>query len=169
MYFLLIFAVIGAVLFIIMTYDDYMPIIMRIVFALLMGFMGAIMGGLIGILVASMLPMELYDKVSYLNVETLQDNNSVKGDFFLGCGQVEGKMKYVFYVEKNGFYEMQQLDYDVVKIKYTDSIPTVKVIEKYPTESAINKWGFDWDAFDKRYIIQVPKGTIKNNYNLDAQ
>jgi len=27
----------------------------------------------------------------------------------------------------------------------------------------------DMDCFDKTYIIEVPKGTIKNNYNLDAQ
>ena len=113
--------------------------------------------------------MDTYDKNYSLNIETLQDNNSVSGNFFLGCGQIECKMKYVFYYEENGLYRMMQLDYNLVQIKYSDGKPKVNVTENYPSKTFINNFAIDLDAFDKTYIIEVPKGTIKNNYNLDAQ
>ena len=64
---------------------------------------------------------------------------------------------------------MMQLDYNLVQIKYSDSKPKVNVTENYPSDAFINNFAIDLDAFDKKYIIEVPKGTIKNNYNLDAQ
>lgn len=132
-------------------------------------FFGILFGGVLALIVGIMLPMDTYDKHYSLDIETLQDNNSVGGSFFLGCGQIEGKMKYVFYYEENGLYRMMQLDYNLVQIKYSDSKPKVNVTENYPSDAFINNFAIDLDAFDKTYIIEVPKGTIKNNYNLDAQ
>jgi len=132
-------------------------------------FIGILLGGALALIVAIILPMDTYDKHYSLNIETLQDNNSVSGNFFLGCGQIEGKMKYVFYYEENGLYRMMQLDYNLVQIKYSDGKPKVNVTENYPSGAFINKLAIDLDAFHKTYIIEVPKGTIKNNYNLDAQ
>jgi hypothetical protein len=43
------------------------------------------------------------------------------------------------------------------------------VSEKYATESFINYFAVDFDLGSKTYIIEVPCGTIKNNYNLDTQ
>ena len=130
---------------------------------------GAFVGVSMGFIVAWILPMDLYDKHYSLNIETLQDNNSVSGQFFLGSGQIDGKMKYVFYYEENGFYRMMQIDYNLVQIKYSDGIPKVNVTEVAPTDSFINNFAFDFLLHSKSYIIEVPKGTIKNNYNLDAQ
>lgn len=132
-------------------------------------FSGAFIGGLIGLILSIMLPMDTYNKQYSLSIETLQDNSSVSGNFFLGCGQIGGSMKYVFYYEKNGLYKMMQIDYELVQIKYSDSKPKVNVTEIYPTNSIINNFAFDFNCFNKTYIIEVPKGTIKNNYNLDAQ
>jgi len=130
---------------------------------------GVLLGGSIGLAVALTLPMNTYDKHYSLSIETLQDNNSISGNLFLGCGQIDGKMKYVFYCEENGLYRMMQLDYKKVQIKYTDGRPKVNVTENYPSDAIINKFAIDLDIFAKTYIIEVPKGTIKNNYNLDAQ
>jgi hypothetical protein len=116
-----------------------------------------------------MIPMDTYVKKSSVNIETLQDNNSVNGSFFLGCGQIEGKMKYVFYYEEKGLYKMCQINYNLVSIKYSEGKPKVNILEIYPTESFINNIAIDFNVFDKTFIIEVPKGTIKNNYNLDAQ
>ena len=131
--------------------------------------LGVIFGLLIGIAIAGILPMDTTYKHYSLKIEALQDNGSVSGSFFLGSGQVEGKMKYMFYYEENGFYRLMQVDYKLVRIKYSDNKPTVSVTENIPTKSWINYFAIDFDLFDKTYIIEVPKGTIKNNYNLDAQ
>jgi hypothetical protein len=163
---ILIGMVIGIVIAIYQTYNgwfnDFIAYIMS-------SFIGIMIGGLLASFVAIMLPMDTYDKHYSLNLEALQDNNSVSGNFFLGCGQIEGKMKYVFYYEENGLYRMMQLDHNLVQIKYSDGKPKVNVTENYPSDAFINNFAIDLDAFGKTYIIEVPKGTIKNNYNLDAQ
>ncbi len=132
------------------------------------GMVFEILALILGFFVALMLPMDVYNKHSSLNIEALQDNNSVDGKFLLGCGQIGGKMKYVFYYEENGFYKMGQLDYDLVRIKYTNDKPKVNIIHTYPSNSLINYFAYDTDILNKTYIIEVPRGTIKNNYNLDG-
>lgn len=163
---ILIAAIIGIALAI---YNEYQEGWGGLFGYIMMSIIGALFGGVIGFIIATALPMQTYDKHYSLSIETLQDNSSVSGNFFLGCGQIEGKMKYVFYYEEKGLYRMMQIDYNMVQIKYSDSKPKVNITENYPTESIINYFAFDTDLFDKTYIIEVPKGTIKNNYNLDAQ
>lgn len=163
---IIIAMIIGLIIAIYQTYNGWMNTILDyIVFSCV----GIFFGGIIGLIVAIALPMNTYDKHSSLNIATLQDGNSVSGKFFLGSGQIEGKMKYIFYYEENGMYRMMQLNYDVVQIKYSDEKPKVNITQNYPTKAFINNFAIDMDCFDKTYIIEVPKGTIKSNYNLDAQ
>jgi len=124
-------------------------------------FTGIMVGGLLGLILAIILPLDTYDKQYSLNIESLQDN-SVDGNFFLGTGNIGGKMKYTFYYEENKLYRMVQLDYDLVQIKYSDNRPKVNVTEKFPTESLINYFAWDFDCFSKTYIIEVPKNTNQN-------
>lgn len=139
-------------------------------FYIINSFIGAIFGLIIGIAIAFILPMDTYEKHYSINIVTLQDNNSTKGDFLLGCGNINGQMKYTFYYEENGLYAMKQLDHDLVKIKYSDGQPKVNVIEKkHPTNKWINAFALDLFLFDKTYVIEVPKGTIHTDYSLDAQ
>ena len=163
---ILIAAIIGIALAI---YNEYQESWGSFIDYVMMSMIGGLFGACIGFIIALTLPMQTYDKHYSLNIETLQDNSSLSGSFFLGCGQIEGKMKYVFYYEEKGLYRMIQLNYNLVQIKYSDTKPKVNITENYPTESIINYFAFDTDVFDKTYIIEVPKGTIKNNYNLDAQ
>lgn len=163
---ILIGVAIGIGIAIYQTYNGYMNDFSDYTFSVVIGIL---LGFIFSLFVAIMLPMDTYDKHYSLDIETLQDNNSVSGNFFLGCGQIEGKMKYVFYYEENGLYRMMQLDYNLVQIKYSDSKPKVNVTENYPSDAFINKFAIDLNVLDKTYIIEVPKGTIKNNYNLDAQ
>lgn len=132
-------------------------------------FVGFAMGLMIALPIAISLPMTTYEEPHVIKIENLQDNNSVKGNFFLGCGQINGTMKYVCYYEENGYYQMLQIDYDKAKIKYCDSIPKITILEIKATKDKINLFAIDLDLGEKTYIIEVPKGTIKNNYNLDAQ
>ena len=129
---------------------------------------GVAFGLFIGAPLAFMLPMKTYQKQTSLSIQTLQDNNTTKGSFFLGCGQIDGDMKYVFYYEENGLYRMMQLKANNVRIKYCDNTPNVNITEITPTKDLINYFALDSDIGDKTYIIEVPKGTIANNFTLDA-
>lgn len=163
---ILIGMVVGLLIAIYKTYNGWMD---GFVDYIVHSFIGVLLGLFIGLLVAIILPMTTEQKQYSSNIESLNDNNSINGSFFLGCGQIEGKMKYVFYYEEKGLYKMMQVDCEKASIKYTDSKPKATMIQKEPTKSMINEFAIDLDLYDKIYIIEVPKGTIKNNYNLDAQ
>ena len=163
---IIICAVIGIIIGIILaarsSWSDLFDFIMNIIF-------GVIIGAIIGLFIAFILPMKTYDAHGSCNIVALQDNSSVSGSFFLGSGQIDGKMKYVFYIEENGLYKMHQIDYNLVQIRYTDSIPKIHITEITKTDAFINHFAIDRNIGDQTYIIEVPKGTIKTNYNLDAQ
>lgn len=131
--------------------------------------LGAIIGILVGFLISLALPMQLYEKHYSYELESLQDGNTVHGSFFLGCGTIDGKMQYVWYWGENGIYEMKQIEAKLVRIKYTEGTAKVNITEISATDSWVNDWALDLDLHDKTYLIEVPKGTIKQNYSLDAQ
>ena len=136
---------------------------------ILVSFLAILIGGSIGIATALALPTKTEIVKTTYNLEVLQDNNSVEGSFFLGSGQIEGKMKYVFYYEKDGYYKLEQADYNEVKVKYSDEKPKAERFRQKDVKDAfINNFAIDCN-YHQEYIIYVPKGTIKQNYSLDAQ
>lgn len=139
------------------------------IWGILFGFIGLLLGCLFGILVAVIIPSEMTTVKTTYKLESIQDNRSVNGSFFLGSGNINGSMKYVFYYEENGFYKMEQVDYSKVKIKYVDSNHIAERFDEIQSKDAfINNFSLGF-TYCKGYIIYVPKGTIKNNYTLDAQ
>lgn len=136
------------------------------------GIMGGLVGILIGLVVALCLPSKMIEEKSTLKLVNMQDGSQTGGNFFLGCGNIESKMKYIFYYEQNSTtFAMEQIDYDKAQIKYTSDssayIETYIIVDD--SNYFWNNLSFDTDYGDCRYIIYVPEGTIKNNYNLDAQ
>jgi hypothetical protein len=128
-----------------------------------------LIGGIIGTAIAFALPAKTEIVKTTYNLEALQDNNSVKGSFFLGSGQIDGKMKYVFYYENDGYYKLEQADYKEVKVKHSDEKPKAERFNRKNVKDAfINNFAIDCNCYQE-YIIYVPKGTIKQNYTLDAQ
>jgi len=165
---IIICGIIGFIIAIVSIFDgfDYIEYIFSYFFT---GIFGTLIGGLVGLLIALALPAKTEIVKTIYNLESLQDNNSVKGSFFLGCGQIEGKMKYVFYYERDGFYKLEQADYEKVKVKYSDEKPKVERFnQKNVKDAFINNFAIDLNCYQE-YIIYVPKGTIKQNYTLDAQ
>ena len=143
-------------------YSDFEDYILTSILAILIG-------GIIGTALAFVLPAKTEIVKTTYNLEALQDNNSVKGSFFLGSGQIEGKMKYVFYYERDGFYKLEQADYSKVKVKYSNEKPKAERFNRKNVKDAfINNFAIDCNCYQE-YIIYVPKGTIKQNYSLDAQ
>ncbi len=136
-----------------------------------MGIFAAIGGGMVAIIIAFALPVTYITTKWSEKLESLQDNNSVNGSFFLGYGQVNGSMKYVYYVQNNdSTYQMWQADYYKSSIKYSPNAPQINITSKNEKDCTWNNFAFDFfDESNQTYIFEVPKGTIKNNFNLDSQ
>lgn len=126
----------------------------------------------IGLIVAGALPSEertVVRRTYYL--QSIQDNSNTEGTFFLGCGSVDEEMKYTFYYKTNKGFKIKQIPCKEATIIH-------KEVNKKPrAELVINKRKDDNTIMDyfsividrPNYNIYVPKGTIKNNYNLDAK
>lgn len=132
---------------------------------------GAIVGIAISFGVTALIPGEYETKTETWNLEALQDNGGgVSGSFFLGSGTIDSKMMYVFYYEVGeNQYKMGQVEYDDATVKYVaDSVtPTVIQYRKEPTDAFINNFTVNYSS--PWYDINIPKGTIKSGYVLDAQ
>lgn len=137
---------------------------------LLMSFIGFITGGLVGLVIAFALPMTYVTDKWDVDLVSLQDNNGIHGSFFLGSGQINNRMQYVFYYKiSDSTYKMAQHDFDDCTIKYTEAIPKEFITWHHPNNSTQNKFAIDITGSWSTYLFQVPKGSIKNNYQLDAQ
>lgn len=167
---IIILAIIGAIIGVIASYDgsDYLE---EIFLYLSSAILGALIGGIFGFLIALAIPSKTETVIDTYYLEALQDNNSVSGSFFLGSGYINGEMKYVFYYETDGGYKIKQLSYDNALIKYTNETPKVETYREVQTDAFINKFSVYMGGCgcNNKNIIYVPKGTIKQNYNLDAQ
>jgi hypothetical protein len=170
MYSVLLFTIIGALLAFRLVWinrdrsywgweDYFIPMVL-----------GVIAGAFIGCIIGLCMPSKTEVKYSKTNIVCLQDESGLSGRFFLGSGNIEGRMRYVFYSDNgDSTYRMQQLDYDIVSIKYTSQQPAV--IKRYVTltEDFINHFTIHSLNHLTRFTIEVPKGTINANYNLDAK
>lgn len=161
--------IITAIALFIAIYQEYNSYYSDFEDYILVSITAILIGVIIGTAVAFALPAKTEIVKTTYNLEALQDNNSVKGSFFLGSGQIDGKMKYVFYYENEGYYKLEQADYNKVKVKYSDENPKAERFNRKNVKDAfINNFAIDYNCYQE-YIIYVPKGTIKQNYSLDAQ
>lgn len=146
--------------------DDFVEGCFRL-FCSILG--GAVLGFLIGLAI----PSRMIEEKSTFKLMNLQDGSQVSGHFFLGSGIVEGKMNYAFYYAvDDSTSAMSQIPYDVAKIRYTNDSTTAYIVLYCSVNDKnyfLNHFSVDTDYGDTRFIIYVPKGTIKTNYNLDAQ
>lgn len=139
----------------------------------------SIAGIFVGYVIAFMLSMfilqsrqpEFYSK--YLQIENLQDNNQLSGHFVLGSGRIDGVWKYTFYCRMpDGSLKLKELNANSVDIRYVDTQPALEYTFKRTMRTA-NESMFLLplyeDAVIDKVTILVNKGTIKQNYSLDAQ
>ena len=132
--------------------------------------LGICFGAILGLGIAFALPMKTESVQTTYNLEALKDNGSISGSFFLGSGQIDGEMKYIYYYEEDGYYKMGDIDNDKAKIKYVDGDPYIEEYKLKAKEGAfINYFAFDNLPEYTEYIIYIPKGSIKRDYKLDAE
>lgn len=132
-------------------------------------FISSLFGIMLGALVSFFIPSQMKEVVEVYNLESIKDNSSISGSFFLGSGSINGSMKYCCYIEENGVYKMFTSDVYNSSIKYTDDKPVVEKISYVKTDAFINYFSNSLKRFENKYVYKVPKGSIMNNYNLDAE
>lgn len=132
-------------------------------------------GFLVGLLACLLWTISTMDKPENLTHETktyeivcLQDNSRINGNFFLGCGSVDGKMKYtLYYKDNNNDIRGEELPFDNVILKYTKDKPKFEISYDVLKKSNYRLW--NGLRSNTKYRIYIPEGTIVNNYNLDAK
>ena len=166
----IIIAIVFAIVFVTMI-DPYTTIglIINSIFGLIAGAFLSIMIVFIFVgIFGALSPPETTIKETEHEIVTLQDSNSTSGDFFLGTGYVNEEMQYIYYRKDGNGYKMEQIKARDARIEYTEKTPKVIKQEKEATDAFWNKFKINWDD-EPTYIIQVPKGTIKQDYSLDAR
>lgn len=145
--------------------DDFTDKVLAFILSILHGVLGCMVGFVIGIILPA--KTEIVNTTYYLT--TLCDNTSINGAFFLGSGVIDGTMKYSMYLENaDGTYQLFMTDYNLTKIKYSNDRPKIVTKTEQPTKCFYNYFAIDLD-YTTTYIIYVPNGSIKSNFELDAK
>lgn len=127
-------------------------------------------GLVVGFLVAGAVNFATYFTVDepvqrYTAIANLSDGSGVSGSFFLGIGSVDSKPVYMYYTDDNGVFELHQLEAKRAYVTYTDGSPQVVL----HTDRSTNKWISVFSSLNYKYEFQVPRGSVRANFNLDAQ
>lgn len=114
------------------------------------------------------------NRATYENIHSIAVNNSVEGHFTLGCGSVEGKTVYRYFVKRNGGYQCDEVDAQKTTIIESDCTPHIKYIHSYRYTGEPN-WFLkayfgDSDFWRVNYanksIIYVPRGSVVQTYEI---
>ena len=102
------------------------------------------------------------------NIYNLADNSNVSGHFTLGCGSVNEKMVYTYYVKTNEGFQPSNVETKSTSIREDNSRKPMLVERKYVFKNKnMSNWFFE-PIPDIQYVIYVPVGTVTTKYNLDA-
>lgn len=132
---------------------------------------GCVPGAIVGGLLALALPANYKTDNWCDNLESIQDNNAISGKFFLGSGLINSRMGYVYYVkEDSNTYRMWQTDYDGATIRYSNEHPKICITYRHFDNSFWNYFAIDLPHNEIwKCIFYIPKGSIKQDFNLDAK
>lgn len=108
----------------------------------------------------------------YTTLINLADGAGVQGSFFLGSGTIDTTPVYMYYAQDSkGRYRLYHVNASQSYVTYTDDTPTLVI---HGNEMNDKWYSFDTgfsvsDYDDDVYEFRVPRGSIKQNFNLDAQ
>lgn len=140
---------------------------------------GTILGGIAGLVIS--LFVSFYVKSDLImdkhgetkNIYAIADGNSVSGSFFLGSGYVDCVQYYYYYeqLDNNGFKQRKVRVEIATVFEHTD---TTGYISAYKMVLPKGHWAIGWSVlteWDLKYVyeIHIPKGSIRNSFNLDLE
>lgn len=136
----------------------------------ILGIVQAIMAAVLGLVLAFALPVK-YETIKWdLPLTTLQDGKTISGSFMLGSGQINGRMEYVFYTQdKDSTYRMYEVSNNDARIRYTSESPRCEVTLVEPAKTFWNGFAISAKGSRQSYIFDVPRGSIKTDFSLDAK
>lgn len=103
------------------------------------------------------------------NIISMKDGSGISGNFFLGCGSLNGELVYSFYAQDSIGIHGRTIDSDRAILRYTTSQPRhVTYCKKY----AKSDWLFTpylfWE-YPYKDILYIPEGSITNKIVLDLE
>ena len=128
---------------------------------------GSIFAGA-GAMFSIFIPQKTYFEKSTFELESISDGNKLNGQFFLGSGYINEKMKYSFYLKEQEGFKLYTIDSDIAHVRYSKTKPILEMYEQKRTDDFINYFSIPHRP-ELKYIIYVPQGSILQNYALDAQ
>ena len=162
--------VIGVILIIRVIFDKYNSWIEKIIVPICIAIMCFIISHLILSLSSCIMDefIELeYKVVSDKKTVALKDNQNISGSFYITGGRVDEKLYYYYFIETESGIRQEKIDADKVYIKYTNDDPHIERYESFFKNDNLYLWGIPIDNY--KYIIYCPKGTVKNEFEIDLE
>lgn len=86
-----------------------------------------------------------------------QTSGEYSGVFFISSGKIEDKIVYYIYVQSEKGMKLQSFESDSVELVETNKCqPKIETYQRISPE-------------DRKFIVYVPTGTIKNNFNIEVK
>lgn len=154
-------------------WEDATDALMSTLMGALFGAVGFVVSAIISLLISSISPIQgEYQLTKTEQLESISDNNSIHGRFFIGSGMIDGKMSYSFYYKSgSNEYRLGNVDANEATVKYSDDAPVVETYVYIKTPTKLQKLLIftSCTCEDNQYVFHVPKGSIMNSFKLDAQ
>jgi len=154
--------------------DSFSDGVEKVILPLLFAILAACLAGLLGLvlLIPAHIVGDHYKESWRVDLQQISMGSKTQGSFFLGSGYVDGVLTYNYYVKNNdGSFYADSVPAYMVSVVESDETPHMQRYTKnwsdkiFPT----NFLGTGWDLtdYDHWYVIYVPKGSIKQNINMD--
>ena len=113
--------------------------------------------------VTSVITSTHYDIVWQRELVSLQGKQSVQGEFCLGSGQIDEKIKYYYFYPTDSGYKLEYVNALKSTLSYSDD-PNIKKLQQEFDSNLIRLIisPITWGA--PKYHIEIPKGSIKREF-----
>ena len=100
-------------------------------------------------------------------IVALKDDKIAHGNFFLGCGGVDGDLRYYYAEDSSRGYKVESVDIDNCYILFDDENPRV---ERYDAYSFTKKRHYLYATpCGYYYKLYIPHGSITTEFEVDLE
>lgn len=168
-------AIIGLVAGLALSIDEGAGPIGGFFTALLSGAMGGALALVFAMLLSLPAPLPVVTTQSKTPLESIQDGQQTRGQFFLGSGTINDVSVFTWYEESSdNAYRQRQADASASTVHYVPSgtRPYYTRTVRKRTGSFFGTWVTHPETGEVKsdeYDFYVPEGTVRQNYELDAK
>lgn len=171
MVFIILGAAIGVLISLLFMIDDPVDGIISLIF---LPPMCSILGFMVAMVVGAIAFGSMHEvKGRPVPLHNIVDNNTTRGHFFLGSGNIDGIPQYSWYEETApDTYERRDVDADMATIHLYDGTPHYVATKAVSNYGFWNTWGVNVgysSPYETHYDFYIPRGSITRDYELDAK